>query len=170
MTRIVQKRFRYKFLFSSYRRPCIQLNAGVGISNLPFSFPYILKNNKLFCLKQFSRSLLRVLCNTIKGFRYGYFVEIRPEGVGFRFHRCSDAPSTLILTLGHSHPLIVQVPSTVKFRCLKYRLLLYGANKAILNAFALKIRNLRPPDAYKGKGIKFSREILVFKPGKLRQR
>jgi len=170
MLRIRKKRFRYKFRVQSEAFASIQVAASASTINLPFNFPFVFHIGKLFSLKQFSRVIVKQLRTIVKGFRYGYFAEIRPEGVGFRFHRSEDSPSTLILSLGHSHPLIIKVPSRVKFRCLKYRLFLYGADKHILNHFALKIRNFRPPDAYKGKGIKFSKEVLTFKPGKLRQR
>jgi len=168
--RIKFKRFRFKLLSYDYTRNCIRLRVPVGFIDLAFRIPSLLIEKKIYTTKQFSPMLVHILKNNIRGFIFGFFAQIVPEGVGFRFVRYSSNPYILGLSLGHSHPIYYDFSRDIKFRCLKYRLLLYGANKASLNFHALAIRNFRPPDAYKGKGLKFAKEILKFKPGKLRQR
>jgi large subunit ribosomal protein L6 len=65
---------------------------------------------------------------------------------------------------------VYNFPKGVYFRTLKYKLLIFSKSKRLLSETANKLRGLRPPDPYKGKGLKFAKEVLVFKPGKQRQK
>jgi len=106
----------------------------------------------------------------LKGLIYGYFVQLKTEGVGLKFIRFYSAPRLLSLSFGYSHTILYKMPKTISFRCLKYRLLLFSPQLTTLSTHALRIRNYRPSDPYKGKGVKFSTEVLKIKPGKQRQR
>jgi ribosomal protein L6P/L9E len=72
---------------------------------------------------------------------YGSFVELKTEGVGLKFLRYYAAPQLLCLTLGFSHTILFRIPKKVKFRCLKYKLLLFSFDlKELRNtAYALEL-------------------------------
>lgn len=101
---------------------------------------------------------------------YGYFVEIRTEGVGFRFTRYLKAPSLLGLNINLGHTILYRFPRSVFFRCTKYRLMMYSRRLDLLYNTATNIKKYRPSDPYKGKGLRFALEKLKFKEGKQRQR
>jgi len=106
----------------------------------------------------------------LHGIFHGYFSELKTEGVGFRFLHDDEYMHILGLSLGYSHPVAIQLPEMIRFRAYKYRLFIFGPDRSVLNELALRIKSLRFPDAYKGKGLKFGKEVLKFKPGKQRQR
>jgi len=127
--------------------------------------------NSLYILSlQYGNVFKNQIKAVLRGIRFGFFAEIRTEGVGFRFARIEGAPQFLVLDLGFGNDLFVNFPNNIKFRCLKYRLLLFGFEFSLLTSWSLRIKSFRFPDLYKGKGLKFAKEILKFKPGKQRQR
>lgn len=99
----------------------------------------------------------------------GNFIEIQTQGVGFRFQRTLDS-RVLLLIVGHSHRILVKVPTPIIFQVTKTRLLMFSFEKYLLNNFACFIKNFRYPDAYKAKGLKFSFDKFKLKEGKKRQR
>jgi large subunit ribosomal protein L6 len=121
-------------------------------------------------LKQEAPLLIARIRRAIRGFMYGYFVELKTEGVGFRFTRYMRAPSLLGLNVNLGHSILYKFPRSVYFRCTKYRLLMYSRRMDLLHNTATNIKKYRPSDPYKGKGIKFASEKLKFKEGKQRQR
>jgi large subunit ribosomal protein L6 len=178
MTDIRVKRKRYAIYMNtiSFKKPTIIIKGPLGIITFPLP-PYIKFTHqtkevtKLFvATTQFVNSFYSKLKRIIKGLLYGYFIQIRTEGVGFKFLRHYDAPQLLTLSLGHSHLIHYNFPKNIQFRCLKYKLLLFSNRKTILSEVALRIKEYRAPDPYKGKGLKFANEVLKFKQGKLRQR
>lgn len=164
-TRIKKKRLHVFFVKDQF----LAIKGPLG--NLTFNLNFHIFNRKLFfpssALANTFFSRARAL---IKGIIYGFFIELRTEGVGLKFMRFSRAPRLLNLSLGHSHSIIYKVPSAIKFRCLKYRLLLFSNQFSVLTKTAAIIRGYRPPDPYKGKGVKYAGEALKLKPGKQRQR
>jgi len=167
--RLKQKRVRFNFLtneFGTY----ILVKTPIAMLKVPITDNSLYINDKIFAPYQFSRVLYTLIKKAPRGLLFGYFAEIVTEGVGFRFRRYFNNPQILGLTLGLSHSVFCQLPYGIKFRCLKYRLLLYGNDQSLVTSWSLLIRNMRAPDAYKGKGLKFAKEVLTFKPGKLRQR
>jgi len=144
-----------------------------GFLTLNFQIPALITGvleNHIFSTKQFIRSLSAGIINLFIGNRYGYFSQIRTEGVGFRFRRSRVAPQVIGMTLGQSHFLSLFLPLNILFRSHKNHLILYSNRNIKLNNLALGVKKLRFADAYKGKGLKFAKEVLKFKPGKLRQR
>jgi len=162
------KRKRFKFLFTTFNSPRALFKGPLGTLNFPLN-AYVKFNKQLFGSPKNIMSLARHL-NTFRCLVYGVFAEIVPEGVGFRFCRYPGAPSLLGLSLGYSHLLFWNLPSQCFFRCEKYRLLLFGSNPSLIRIISLHIRDLRFPDAYKAKGLKFARDEIRLKPGKIRQR
>ncbi|MFO7615750.1 MAG: 50S ribosomal protein L6 [Bacteroidales bacterium] len=111
------------------------------------------------------RSLLQ---NMVTGVSTGY--EIKQELVGVGYKATADG-QMLELHLGYSHPFVIQLPPEVKVEAVTERrsnpiVTLRSIDKQLIGQVAAKIRSLRPPEPYKGKGIKFVNEVLRRKAGK----
>jgi ribosomal protein L6P/L9E len=148
MTDIRIKRKRYLVLMTSVSgtKPYVMIKGPLGTITFPLPPTIKLCINKGGITKLFvaSRKCVNVfyakLRRTIKGLLYGYFVQIHTEGVGFKFMRHQQAPQLLTLSLGHSHLIHYKFPNNVKFRCLKYKLLLFCNRKSLLSDLALRIK------------------------------
>jgi len=107
----------------------------------------------------------RLLENAVVGLSTGYKKELDIIGTGFK----AELKGTdLTFSLGFSHTVTFPVPKGIKaaYDPKANRLTLTSADKHLIGQVAANIRNLRPPDAYKGKGIKFADEVLHLKVGK----
>jgi large subunit ribosomal protein L6 len=94
----------------------------------------------------------------------GFTKVLEINGVGYR----AEARGTQInMTLGYSHPIVYQLPPGVTAKVERQvTLTLESADKQLLGSVAAEIRALRPPEPYKGKGIKYSTETIRRKAGK----
>jgi large subunit ribosomal protein L6 len=104
----------------------------------------------------------------VKGVSEGYKIEQELVGVGYR---AANTGQMLELTLGYSHNISLELPIEVKVVTLTERgknptITITSHDKQLLGQVAAKIRSLRPPEPYKGKGIKFVGEQLRRKAGK----
>lgn len=115
------------------------------------------------------QNLIGVLRSSYQSLLAGNFIEIQTQGVGFRFQRTLDS-RVLLLIVGHSHRILINVPASIVFQVTKTRLLMFSFEKYLLNNFAYFIKSFRYPDAYKAKGLKFSFDKFKLKEGKKRQR
>jgi large subunit ribosomal protein L6 len=107
------------------------------------------------------RNLLR---NMVQGVSEGYKRELDVIGVGFRVEAVGQ---TLKFSIGFSHPVTYELPKTVAVAIEKQtHLTLTSADKELLGQTAANIRGLRPPEPYKGKGIRYSDEKVRQKAGK----
>jgi len=111
------------------------------------------------------RSLLN---NMITGVSSGYKITQELVGVGYKV---SSTGQILELTLGYSHNIIMELPVEVKVQTVTERgknpiIILQSTDKQLVGQVAAKIRSLRKPEPYKGKGIKFQGELLRRKAGK----
>ncbi len=109
-----------------------------------------------------------LIANMVKGVSEGYKTEQELVGVGYR---ASNKGQLLELALGYSHNIVLELPSEIKVTTTSEKgqnpkITLESSNKQLLGMVAAKIRSLRKPEPYKGKGIKFSGEILRRKAGK----
>ncbi len=109
-----------------------------------------------------------LLANMIKGVSQGYKIEQELVGVGYR---ASNQGQMLDLVLGHSHHVVFELPTEVKVSTKTERgsnpmIILESHDKQLIGQVAAKIRSLRKPEPYKGKGIKFVGEVLRRKAGK----
>jgi large subunit ribosomal protein L6 len=109
-----------------------------------------------------------LIANMVKGVSEGYKVEQELVGVGYR---AANTGQMLELTLGYSHNISLELPKEVKVVTLTERgknptITMTSHDKQLLGQVAAKIRSLRPPEPYKGKGIKFVGEQLRRKAGK----
>jgi large subunit ribosomal protein L6 len=106
-----------------------------------------------------------LVANMIEGVSKGYEKVLEIFGVGYR---AQVQGNKLIFSLGYSHPVEFQLPEGIKATVdsKQTTITLQGADKALLGQVAANIRALRPPDPYKGKGIRYAGEQLRLKPGK----
>jgi large subunit ribosomal protein L6 len=109
-----------------------------------------------------------LIANMVKGVSEGYKTEQELVGVGYRANMKGQL---LELALGYSHNIIVELPSEIKAtttaeKGANPKIIMECADKQLLGLVAAKIRSLRTPEPYKGKGIKFTGEILRRKAGK----
>ncbi len=111
------------------------------------------------------RSLIN---NMIIGVSEGYIKELEMVGVGYR---CSNTGQLLELLLGYSHPIQFMLPPEVKVEALMEKgknptIKLQSIDKQLIGQVAAKIRALRSPEPYKGKGVRFAGEQIRRKAGK----
>jgi large subunit ribosomal protein L6 len=109
-----------------------------------------------------------LIANMVEGVSNGYKKELELVGVGYR---AEAKGQNLELSLGYSHEIILQLPNEVKVETKTERrsnpiITLTCIDKQLIGHVAAKIRSLRPPEPYKGKGIKFVGEQLRRKAGK----
>jgi len=106
----------------------------------------------------------RMVANMVQGVSTGFSKTLEIVGVGYRAETRGNA---LFLNLGYSHPILFQLPPSVQAKVEKQTTItLDSVDKQILGEVAAMIRRLRPPEPYKGKGIKFAGEVLRRKAGK----
>ena len=109
-----------------------------------------------------------LLSNTVKGVTEGYKKELELVGVGFK---AANQGNLLDLALGYSHNIIIEVPKELKVSTAQEKgqnptITLESIDKQLLGQVCAKIRSLRKPEPYKGKGVKFEGEVLRRKAGK----
>jgi large subunit ribosomal protein L6 len=103
------------------------------------------------------------LANMVKGVTDGWVRELEINGVGYRAEVAGD---TINMALGFSHPIAFKLPKGVSAKVEKNRIALSGADRDLLGQTAAKVRELRPPEPYKGKGVKYVEETIKRKVGK----
>ena len=105
-----------------------------------------------------------LISNMVEGVEKGFAKELEVNGVGYRVEKKG---TQLVMRLGYSHEVImdeipgitVEVPSPNK-------VIIHGIDKQVVGQFAAEVRGKRPPEPYKGKGIKYSTEVIRRKVGK----
>jgi large subunit ribosomal protein L6 len=103
--------------------------------------------------------------NALQGVVKGYERNLEISGVGFK---AEVKGKDVHFTLGFSHPVVFRLPEgiTAEVDAKQTKLVVRGVDKHLLGLTAAKIRGLRPPEPYKGKGIKYAEEIVRRKEGK----
>ena len=101
--------------------------------------------------------------NMIKGVTDGWKKSLELVGVGYR---AEVRESDLVLTVGFSHPVKISSPEGISFKVEKSIITIEGINKETVGDIADKVRSVRPPEPYKGKGIKYLDETIRRKAGK----
>ena len=109
-----------------------------------------------------------LIANMVKGVSEGYKTEQELVGVGYR---ATNKGQLLELALGYSHNVVFELPNEIKITTTSEKgqnpkVILESSDKQLIGMVAAKIRSLRKPEPYKGKGIKFAGEILRRKAGK----
>ena len=103
------------------------------------------------------------LANMVKGVTDGWTRELEINGVGYRAEVAGD---TMTMALGYSHPVVFKLPKGVTAKVDKNRVTLSSADRDLVGQIAAKVRELRPPEPYKGKGVKYVEEVIKKKVGK----
>ncbi len=102
--------------------------------------------------------------NAVTGVSQGFTRELEVRGIGYRV---AAQGSSLTLQLGFSHPVEFPIPEGLQITTPEpTKIVVQGIDKQLVGETAAQIRRLRPPDAYKGKGIRYSDEIVRTKVGK----
>jgi ribosomal protein L6, bacterial type len=105
-----------------------------------------------------------LVANMVKGVSEGYERKLELQGVGYR---AQAQGSTLNLTLGFSHPVNFPVPAGITVETpSQTEIVIKGVDKQLVGQVAAKIRGFRPPEPYKGKGIRYAGERVVMKEAK----
>ncbi len=106
----------------------------------------------------------RLLANMVHGVSDGFARVLEINGVGYRADAKGDH---LHLSLGYSHPIVYQLPKGISAKVDKQTVItLEGVDRQLLGEVAAQVRGLRPPEPYKGKGIKYADERIRRKAGK----
>ena len=106
-----------------------------------------------------------LVANMVTGVSEGFAKNLDIVGVGYRAN--AKGPRTLELALGFSHPVVVEAPEGVTFECPSpTNIVVSGIDKEVVGQVAADIRKWRPPEPYKGKGIRYEGEYVARKVGK----
>ncbi|PJJ99776.1 50S ribosomal protein L6 [Lysobacteraceae bacterium NML75-0749] len=109
-------------------------------------------------------TLRAILANMVKGVSEGFERKLELVGVGYR---ASMQGKDLNLALGFSHPVVFNTPEGITITTpTQTEIVVAGADKQLVGQVAAKIRAYRPPEPYKGKGVKYSDEVIIRKEAK----
>jgi len=129
------------------------------------------KENKIFVIPQILTKKTKafwgltrtLIANMIKGVTEGYQKKLEIEGLGFRANLEGD---NLVLQVGFSHPIKIEPPPGIKFSVEKNIITVSGSDIELVGQVAANIRKVKPPEPYKGKGIRYLGEVIRRKMGK----
>jgi large subunit ribosomal protein L6 len=111
-----------------------------------------------------SGTMRALLANMVNGVSKGFERKLSLVGVGFR---AQAAGSKLNLQIGFSHPVSKEMPAGVKVECpTPTEIIIKGSDRQVVGQIASEIRSIRPPEPYKGKGIRYVGEKIVIKETK----
>ena len=109
-----------------------------------------------------------LLANMVQGVHQGFTRQLEIQGVGYKAERKGN---TLVLNLGFSHQVVYPFPQGIVVDVEQNtKLAVKGIDKELVGQVAAELRGLRPPDSYKGKGIRFQGERVRLKAGKAAQK
>ncbi|HEY1273837.1 MAG TPA: 50S ribosomal protein L6 [Thermoleophilaceae bacterium] len=105
-----------------------------------------------------------LIANMVEGVTNGFEKRLEIQGVGYR---AQLQDNTLVLALGYSHPVEMEAPEGIEFEVpMPTRIVVRGISKQVVGEVAANIRKKRPPEPYKGKGIRYEGEYVARKVGK----
>lgn len=104
-----------------------------------------------------------LVANCVEGVTKGFSKTLEVNGVGYKV---AVKGKLIELALGFSHPVIMELPKGIEAKAEGVKLTLSGTDKSLVGETAARIRRLRKPEPYKGKGIKYENEIIRRKAGK----
>lgn len=129
---------------------------------LSVSRPSDSKNHR--SLHGLTRSLL---ANMVQGVSQGFSKNLEIVGVGYRAEKSGDK---LVFRIGYSHPVeVTPLPGLTLSTEGANKITVSGMDKELVGEMAAEIKAIRPPDSYKGKGIRYAGEVVRLKPGKGKQ-
>jgi large subunit ribosomal protein L6 len=104
-----------------------------------------------------------LIANMVTGVTDGFSRRLEVNGVGYR---AAVSAGNLVLQVGFSHPVLVPAPPGITFAVAGNAITISGADKELVGEVASQVRHVRPPEPYKGKGIKYAEEVIRRKAGK----
>lgn len=104
-----------------------------------------------------------LLANSLQGVSQGFSKTLEVVGVGYKV---AVQGNTVDLAVGYSHPVKMELPKGIEAKAEGSKLTISGIDKQLVGEIAARIRRVRPPEPYKGKGIKYVDEIIRRKAGK----
>jgi large subunit ribosomal protein L6 len=111
-----------------------------------------------------SGTMRALIANMVQGVTKGFEKRLALVGVGFRAQAQGDK---LNLTLGYSHPVVHQMPKGIKVATpTQTEIVITGIDKQLVGQVAAEVRSHRPPEPYKGKGVRYANEVIVLKETK----
>ena len=111
-----------------------------------------------------SGTVRAILANMVTGVSKGFERKLTLVGVGYRAQAQGD---TLNLTLGFSHPVAHKMPAGIKCETpTQTEVIIKGVDKQLVGQVAAEVRGYRPPEPYKGKGVRYANEVIVLKETK----
>ncbi len=114
--------------------------------------------------KAFWGLIRALLANMVQGVKEGYEKKLEIEGVGYKAQVLGG--DTIQLSVGFTKPTKIKAPKDIKFSVEKNVITVSGADKELVGLIAARIRKVRPPEPYKGKGIRYQGELVRRKVGK----
>jgi large subunit ribosomal protein L6 len=136
-------------------------NAIVGIGQADGKITVTLKDPEQGAYHGLMRKLI---FNMVKGVQTGFEKKLEINGVGYK---AQLQGSKLTFNLGFSHPVEVAIPEGITVEIAdNTKMTIKGANKGLVGLFAARLRAIRPPEPYQGKGIKYDTEVIRRKVGK----
>lgn len=102
--------------------------------------------------------------NMVEGVTRGFTKTLEINGVGYK---AAISGKNLVLNLGYSHPIEMEIPAGLEVKVEKNTITIAGIDRQLVGQFAAVVRSQREPEPYKGKGIKYSDEIIRRKAGKV---
>jgi len=104
-----------------------------------------------------------LIANMVEGVEKGFSKELEVNGVGYR---CEKKGNQLVMRLGYSHEVFVDEIPGINIEVAGNKITIRGIDKQVVGQFAAEVRSKRPPEPYKGKGIKYTTEVIRRKVGK----
>ena len=105
-----------------------------------------------------------LIANMVEGVEKGFSKELEVNGVGYRAEKKGNQ---LVMRLGYSHEVIMDEIDGITVECpTPNKIIVKGIDKQVVGQFAAEVRGKRPPEPYKGKGIKYTTEVIRRKVGK----
>lgn len=149
-----------ELLLTVHPKLVLDMSEVSGVKTIHLTLKEDLEDKKDNALWGLYGSLVR---NMIKGVKDGWEEQLELVGVGFKVAQKGEA---LELEVGFSHPVKFSVPKGILAKVEKNTITLTGADKQMLGETAARIRSIKPPEPYKGKGIKYIDEVIRRKAGK----
>ncbi len=141
------------------------VHSGINVEIEPDSKRILVKRindqNKMRALHGLTRALIS---NMVEGVTNGFKKELEVNGVGYRVQKQGK---NIVMNLGYSHQVTVSETDDIKLEVQgTNKIIVHGIDKQKVGQFAAEIREKRPPEPYKGKGIKYIDEVIIRKEGK----
>lgn len=141
----------------------LKLNPHIKIDLQDKTIAVDVNNNKDKYQKSLWGTFRQLLNNLLIGVTEGFTKKLEINGVGYK---ADLKGKELILHVGYSHPVIFSIPDNIEVKIEKNLITISGIDKQLVGETAAQIRKIKPPEPYKGKGIKYVDEVIRRKAGK----